>query len=285
MSKVQRFQFPLDNRAYGFPRGATRRRKPTILACVHISGNRNTARMPVGIGAGTGTRAEVTYMARPGNPGGNSAHSYVARNGDMLDCIPWDQYAAWNNGKLARPNTALASVRRIVERERSIRDYNPNEEFWWEVEATGYPGSHPLTKAQKETIAARIARISIATKIGISRNTVLLHADLDGVNRLNCPFSAKSREKQAAELVAMAKAFRKAFTSPNPTPEPTPEPEPEPTEPDEVAELRQALAVAQGQVDELTADVDRLTTAIASSTAILEAALERPEEPEEGGQS
>lgn len=283
MSKVQRFQFPLDNRAYGFPRGATRRRNPTILACVHISGNRNTARMPVGIGAGTGTRAEVTYMARPGNPGGNSAHSYVARNGDMLDCIPWDRYAAWNNGKLARPNTALASVRRIVERERSIRDYNPNEEFWWEVEATGYPGSHPLTKAQKETIAARIARISIATRIGISRNTVLLHADLDGVNRLNCPFSAKSREKQAAELVAMAKAFRKAFTSPTPPPEPTPEPEPEPTEPDEVAELRQALAVAQGQVDELTADVDRLTTAIAASTAILEAALERPEEPQEGG--
>lgn len=279
MSKVQTYQFPLTNRAYGFPRGAKRRRKPSIIACVHITGNKNTARMPVGIGKGSGTLAEVTYMARPGNPGGNSAHSYVARDGDMLDCIPWDDYAAWSNGKLARPNTDLASVRRIVKRKQTIAGYNPNEEFWWEVEATGYPGSYPLTKAQKQTIAARIARISIKTGLAISRNTVLLHADVDGVNRLNCPFSAKSREAQAKELVALAKAYRKEFTGPTPVPEPKPTPTPEPV-PDDVAELRQALAVAQGQVDELTADVDRLTTAVASAVTVLETALERPEEPE-----
>lgn len=279
MSRVQRYQFPLSNRAYGFPRGERRRRKPTVIACVHITGNRNTARMPEGIGSGSGTRAEVAYMARPGNPGGNSAHSYAARNGDMLDCIPWDTYAAWNNGALRRPNTALASVRRIVANEKRLGSrYNPNEEFWWEVEATGYPGSFPLTKAQLDTIAQRIARISIAKGIAISRNTVLLHADLDGVNRLNCPFSAKSREKQAKALVALAKTYRKRFTTPTPVPEPAPEPEPTPTEPDDVAELREALAVAQGQNDELTADVARLSDAISASVSVLEAALE-PEEP------
>lgn len=275
MSKVVAFQGgKLDNRAYGFPRGEKRRRRPTVIACIHISGNRNTARMPVGIGPGTGTRAEVSYMARPGNPGGNSAHSYVARNGDMLDCIPWDDYAAWNNGGLFRPNTSLASVRRIVARENTNREYNPNEEFWWEVEGTGYPGSHPLTSEQLLTIASRIARISIAKKIAISRNTVLLHADLDGVNRLNCPFSAKSRERHARDLVALAQKLRRQFTDPTPPP-PPPDPEPDPVpEPDELEQLRADLVVANGRADEAEQNVGRLRLAITAAGGVLDAALE-----------
>lgn len=257
----------LRNRAYGFPRGEKRRRKPTIIACVHISGNKNTARMKVGIGPGTGTRAEVDYMARPGNPGGNSAHSYVARNGDMLDCIPWREYAAWNNGRVQRPNTRLTAIKRIIANEKRLGDrYNANEEFWWEVEGTGYPGSYPLTSEQKLTIATRIAYISIEKKIAINRNTVLLHADIDGINRLNCPFSAKSREEQAKSLIALANRIKRELI------EPEPKPTPEPEEPPSTCETD--LTVAMGRADAAEADVARLTNALQGANAIIDRALE-----------
>lgn len=209
--RVERFQYPLDNGDYGFPRGQKRRITPWVLACVHISGNKNTAAMPEGIDPGSGTWAEVQYMARPG---GNSAHSYVGRNGDMLDCIPWRQYAAWSNGDVKKPNTSLESVKRILATERAKGlGFNANEAFWWEVEGTGYPGKYALTPEQRETIAWRIANVSIGTGLPINRNTVLLHADIDGVDRLNCPFSAGSREKQVKALIARAQAIRKELTT------------------------------------------------------------------------
>lgn len=290
MSKVQRFQYPLDNGAYGYPRERKRRIKPWVLACVHISGNRNTARMRVGIGAGTGTRAEVSYMARAGNPGGNSAHSYVARNGDMLDCIPWLEYAAWSNGDilagrgpayLAKPNTQLASVRRIISklgRQGSryfIKDtFNPNEAFYWEVEATGArTDGLGLTPEQVTTIAQRIARISIRTKVGISRNTVLMHADIDGIDRRGCPWPAHLREAKQAELIAEARRWRAKFTA-DPTPDPDPEPEPEPPDPDELAELREALAVANGRADDAEERLEQKVRALGAINDIVDAELE-----------
>lgn len=247
----------LKNGAYGFPRGEKRRRKPWIIACVHISGNKRTASAPVGIGSNTGTRAEVSYMARDrrwasDNPDyGNSAHTYVARNGDMLDCIPWWDYAAWNNGDLRRPNTKLASVRRIIS---TKEPFNPNEAFWWEVEATGFPGSYSLTAQQRESIAYRIAVISIKKGIGISRNTVLLHADLDSVNRANCPFSAKSREEQVRRLIARANAIKKLLTMPEPEPEPDPDPEPD--------DCEERLNVALGELEAARTDIAEMSKAL-----------------------
>lgn len=289
MARIQRYQFPLSNVAYGYPRGKRRRTKPWIIACVHITGNRNTARMPVGIGPGSGTRAEVSYMARAGNPGGNSAHSYVARNGDMLDCIPWDAFAAWNNGDilagrgpapLARPNTKLSSVRRIIGRlgrqgsRYYIRDtFNPNEAFWWEVEATGARVEGlGLTDAQVETIAARIARISIAKGIGISRNTVLMHADIDGIDRLGCPWPAHLREQKHAELIDRAKAIKRALTQ-QPTPEPDPDPE-DPEVPPHVAELLRQLEVANGRADDAEARLEGKVRALGAINAIVDRELE-----------
>lgn len=244
--KVAQYQYPLNNRAYGFPRGQKRRIKPWVIACLHISGNKNTAGMPTGIGDGSGTRAEVGYVARAGNPGGNSAHSYVARDGSLIDLIPWKQYAAWNNGDLKRPNTKLASVRKIIKEQ--ARGHNPNEAFWWEVEGTGYPGpKFSLTPDQRETFAWRIAVVSIETKLPISRETVLMHADLNGVDRLNCPFSAASREKQLAAVIDRAKTIRKQLTAKPKPPKPTPPPvtPPEPTLLERVTALEARVAALE----------------------------------------
>lgn len=265
MTRVVAYQGgKLDNGAFGFPRGQKRRIKPWIIACVHITGNANTARMPVGIDKGDGTRAEVDYMARPGNPGGNSAHSYVARDGSMLDCIPWDSYAAWNNGDivtraggLARPNTKLASVKRIIAklgrangRYYTKATFNPNEAFWWEVECTGARKSGlGLTAAQVTTVAQRIARVSIRTGIGISRNTVLIHADIDGIDRLGCPWPAHLREQKQSALIAEAKRWKAEFTKPSTPPDPDPEPDPG-DDTDALAKALRDLEVANGRADE-----------------------------------
>ena len=290
MAKVQRYQYPLDNGAYGFPKGKKRRRKPWVLACVHITGNRNTARMQVGIGSNSGTRAEVAYMARAGNPGGNSAHSYVARNGDMLDCIPWRDYAAWNNGDilagrgpafLAKPNTKLASVKRIISllgRQGSryyVKDtFNPNEAFWWEVECTGARvDGLGLTDEQQLTVATRIARISIATGLGITRNTVLMHADIDGIDRLGCPWPAHLRESKQLALVKLAQKIKRDLTA-HPDPEPEPEPEPNPDPGDELAELRRQLAVANGRADDAEDRLEAKVRALGSINQIVDRELE-----------
>lgn len=267
--RIVRFQFPLDNGAYGFPRGQERRIEPFVLACLHITGNRNTATMPVGVGAGSGTRAEVAYMARDrhfDDPAradyGNSAHRYVARDGSALDCIP-PRFAAWNNGDVSRPNTDLRSVRRIVG--LVARGSNANEAYFREYECTGYPGSLPLTKEQIEHVARQVARDSLTTGLAISRETVHLHADIDGIDRLNCPFPEASREQKVRSLVDRAKAIRATLDDAPPEPDPMPEPDPTP---DPTAELRSRLAAAEGEAN---AQRERADGMLASLTVVAHA--------------
>lgn len=250
--RIVRFQYPLANKAWGFPRGATSRRtRPWVLMCIHITGNRNTASMPVGIGKGTGTWAEVQYMARrrPATDLGNSAHDYIARDGSVLACIP-TSIAAWNNGQLNRPNTKLSSVREIVERDRKDPAFNPNEAYVREVECTGYPGSFPLTKAQRETVAWLIARDSIKWGLPVNRETVHMHRDLDSVNRASCPFTG-DQEEQLARIIARARQIKAELKDPDPEPEPEPEP-------DECADTEAALEAALGRIDDLEEQVAEL---------------------------
>jgi hypothetical protein len=200
----------LDNGAYGFPRGALRRRTPWVLMCLHISGNLNTASGTAGVEPGSGTYAEVSYMARNRNWGsanpdyGNSAHDYVARNGEALACITTN-YAAWNNGGINTPNTTLASINSIVTAVNG--GMNANEAYVREVECTGYSSQYPVTAAQKETVAYLISKDSIEWKIPISRDTVHLHRDLDSVNKPNCPFHT-AREEQLAAIIARAQVIK-----------------------------------------------------------------------------
>jgi len=236
----------LKNGAFGFPRGEKRRIKPWFLMCIHISGNKNTASMPVGIKPGTGTFAEVAYMSRRRTSAdvGNSAHDYIARDGSALACIPTD-YAAYNNGILLRPNLELDSVKRIL-RERSD-GHNANEAYVREVECTGYPGSFPLTKDQRETVAYLIARDSIKWDLPINRETVHMHRDLDSVNRSSCPFTG-DQEAQVGRVIQRARQIKADLRDPQPEPDPEP-----PT--DELEELRDALEAADGRVDELESEL------------------------------
>jgi hypothetical protein len=88
----------LTNKAYGYPtRGAGRRVKAPILACIHITGNRRTAANPDRHQA---ARDERNYANRAGS-NGPSAHYYVARDGWAIEAIDPAKYAAWSNGDVA----------------------------------------------------------------------------------------------------------------------------------------------------------------------------------------
>lgn len=266
--RIVRFQYPLANKAWGFPRGATERKvKPWVLMCIHITGNRNTAAMPVGIGKGSGTWAEVQYMARRRTAAdiGNSAHDYIARDGTVLACIP-TSIAAWNNGQLNRPNMTLDSVREIVERDRKDPSFNPNEAYVREVECTGYPGSFPLTKDQRETVAYLIARDSLKWGLPINRETVHMHRDLDSVNRASCPFTG-DEEAQVARIIQRARQIKADLK------DPTPEPEPEP-ETDPCADTEAALEAALGDIRELEDRIAELEKTPPDCSAETDRALE-----------
>jgi hypothetical protein len=97
----------LTNKAYGFAtRGASRRVKPPILACIHITGNRRTAANPDRHQA---ARDERTYANRPGS-NGPSAHYYVARDGWAIEAIDPAKYAAWSNGDVASPPSSETGI-------------------------------------------------------------------------------------------------------------------------------------------------------------------------------
>ncbi|MBI2776806.1 MAG: N-acetylmuramoyl-L-alanine amidase [Chloroflexi bacterium] len=123
----------LTNKAYGYPtRGASRRIKAPILACIHITGNRHTAANPDRHQA---ARDERNYANRPGS-NGPSAHYYVARDGWAIEAIDPAKYAAWSNGDVASPNTANAGIAKVLA--LRTKGYNANEAYWLEFECVGY---------------------------------------------------------------------------------------------------------------------------------------------------
>jgi hypothetical protein len=238
VAKPRIVRTPLTNSAYGYPgRGDKRRRKPVILLCLHISGNKRTAAMP----ALTGTRAEVSYMNRPASTG-PSAHDYIARDGTIFRCFSARDYAGWSNGDVLAPMTQYKGVRKMLGWMRA--GHNANEAFYREIEMTGFPGSYAPTKAQLESVAWQLARDSIATKLPIIwGSTVMGHFMVNSVNRPSCPFTG-DRNAHGRALVKRAKELRRLMLE---KPEPEPEPEPPPPDPDCATALEQAL----GRLEEL----------------------------------
>lgn len=111
----------LTNRAYGYPtRGARRRRKPTILACLRQTANAKATAMQ-----------ERNYANRAGSFG-PSATAYVDRDGTIVRAIDPAKYAAWSQGDVAHPNTKLATIAAAV-----ASGVNMNEWVHESIECSG----------------------------------------------------------------------------------------------------------------------------------------------------
>jgi hypothetical protein len=100
----------LTNGAYGFGPAKVRRVKPVALACVHITGNKNTASMVDLHGAAQGER---NYADRAGSHG-PSAHYYIARDGWAIEAVDPARFAS-----CARTSPIPASRGRLRSRPRT----------------------------------------------------------------------------------------------------------------------------------------------------------------------
>jgi hypothetical protein len=161
----------LTNRAYGYPtRGARRRRKPTILACLRQTANAKATAIQ-----------ERNYANRAGSFG-PSATAYVDRDGTIVRAIDPAKYAAWSQGDVAHPNTKLATIAAAV-----ASGVNMNEWVHESIECSG-AGTEPFTDAQFESVAHLVAAASRALGLPINRSTVVVHADINSVSRRSDPW-------------------------------------------------------------------------------------------------
>jgi len=177
----------LTNKAYGYPtRGARRRRKPTILACLHQTSNATATAI-----------AERTYANRAGS-GGPSATAYIDRDGTIVRAIDPVSYAAWSQGDVASPNTKIPTIAAAV-----ASGVNMNEWVHESIECSG-SGLEPFTDAQFESVAQLVATASLALDLPINRSTVVVHADINGVSRRSDPWPPATREARVKRVITRA---------------------------------------------------------------------------------
>jgi vacuolar-type H+-ATPase subunit H len=188
---------PLTNRAYGYPQGAVRRVDPIALACLHITANSSNPPATA--------RQERDYANRA-NSGGPSAHLYVDPKGGGVWAIDPAKYAAWSNGDVRSPRTAVPGVQAVLDF-RSL-GYNPNEAYAVAIEQVGRFPDYPITPEQVQTVALVIAEQSIRTGLPIERRTVHLHGDLNTETRRECPVPVQSRETYADDVIRRANEYR-----------------------------------------------------------------------------
>jgi hypothetical protein len=245
---------PFTNKAYGgygsAPRGSQRRVKPIALLVLHITGNARTAKMPDGVGQGSGARAEWSYANRSGSSG-PSAHNYVARNGATIQAIDAAKYAAWSNGDLTNPYGSVPVIGRMVR--QAAKGINPNELVLREVECLGAGTKFRMTAAQKETVAFLLARDSIRSGLPIKAGeTVAIHAWINTVNRSSCPFpSGPAGDRRALEAIcARARAIKAELTDPGPDPDPEP--------PDDLEKCEAKLSDALDRLEAATGYAEKL---------------------------
>lgn len=180
----------LTNKAYGFPtRGARRRRKPTILACLHQTSNATASAMD-----------ERNYANRPDSMG-PSATAYIDRDGTIIRAINPVRYAAWSQGDVASPNTKIPTIAAAV-----ASGVNMNEWVHESIECSG-GGPEPFTDAQFESVAHLVAGASKALGIPIKRSTVVVHADINSVSRRSDPWPPATREARIRRVIARANAL------------------------------------------------------------------------------
>lgn len=177
----------LTNKAYGYPtRGARRRRKPTILACLHQTAN------------ATATAIQERNYANRAGSAGPSATAYIERDGTIVRAIDPVKYAAWCQGDVAHPTTTIPTIAAAV-----ASGANMNEWVHESIECSG-AGPEPFTGAQFESTAQLVAAASRALGLPINRSTVVVHADINGVSRRSDPWPPATREARVKRVIARA---------------------------------------------------------------------------------
>lgn len=154
---------------YGYPyRGSARRKRPTVLLVVHITGN---SRLPSAM-------AEMQYSGRAGS--GASFTFAVNRNGTVVQGLHPETQTPWTNGDLRSPISPVTKA-------MVGSTYNANEFCFMTAESVGYNPGSPITAAQIDALARLAAWGSKIAGLPVNRSTVLGHREINSISRWNCP--------------------------------------------------------------------------------------------------
>jgi LysM repeat protein len=179
---------PLTNGAYGYPAGTTRRRKPTMLACLHQTAN-------------TATAMQERNYANRAHSSGPSATAYIDKDGTIIRALQPKTQAAWSQGIVKSPRMDIPTIHAAVD-----SGVNMNEWVYESIEVCG-KGAEPFSAQQFEAVSQLVAAASKATGIRVSRSTVVVHADIDSVNRPSDPWPAATREARIKRILVRAQAI------------------------------------------------------------------------------
>ena len=143
---------------------------------------------------------ERNYANRTGS-WGPSATAYIDRNGTIVRALDPARYAAWSQGDVAHHNLKLPTIAAAVASGVSM-----NEWVHESIECSG-AGTEPFTDAQFEAVAQLVAAASRALGLPITRSTVVVHADINGVSRRSDPWPPSTRETRIKRVIARANAI------------------------------------------------------------------------------
>lgn len=178
----------LTNGAFGYPKGAVRRRKPTILACLHQTAN-------------TAAAMQERNYANRSHSTGPSATAYIDKDGTIVRALLPKTQAAWSQGDVNHPDMSIATVHAAVD-----STVNMNEWVYESLEVCGR-GAEPFSTQQFEAVAQLVAAASKATGIKVNRSTVIAHRDVNTVNRPSDPWPAATREARLKRVIDRANAI------------------------------------------------------------------------------
>lgn len=190
----------LANPAYGFPEaGGPRRVKPGALACLHHTASASAPPATA--------QNERDYVSRAGLTIERSAHLYVERDPNLPSVWAVDpsKYAAWSNGAVKSPRTAVPGIQAMLD--FRAKGYNANE--WYDVEIEICDAANfPILPQQMQTVSYVLAARSIITGLPIQRSTVHGHFDIDSVNKVNCPVPLANGASFLNPIMDLANQYR-----------------------------------------------------------------------------
>ena len=181
----------LTNKAYGYPRrGARRRRKPTILACLHQTANAKATAMQ-----------ERNYANRAGShrPIGHRVHR--PRRDDRARHRP-------RQVRRLEPGRRRASEHEDPDDRRRRRLGREHERVGPRVDRVlGCRAPSPTPTPSSRAVARLVAAASKATGLPINRSTVVVHADINSVSPPQRPVAAGHPGGRVKRVIARANAI------------------------------------------------------------------------------
>lgn len=152
-----------------------------------------------------GFAGSLSWLTNPASQA--SANYLIDKDGAILELVPPTE-SAWANGAVNRPDAGNPSIARWLAEGANVNQRTVSIEVVREQSANGRPGG--FTPSQHASLVALSAWLCARFGIPADRGHILRHAQIDSVDRANCPGLAETELAawigEIAALVAPAPA-------------------------------------------------------------------------------